>query len=408
MEKRTSWKRWENPGDPHLMNRIQWNFRELESMQQVFDADWFGYGAVNKDLEKKLATYTGVPYFNLTNSGSTALTTAIKVLYHSGRLKRGDLVIHPVTTFPTSISAALDYGLIPIFIETRADTYVADEAQVERAVQKFPSARAMILPHLLGNIPNMDRIRSALGDRILIEDCCDTLGGTFNGRHVGSFGDFMALSFYGSHHISAAGVGGALGTPDEKLSQLAKSIIFWGHDYDTHDTNGSNDKQKDFLARYDCQTIGSDFQLSAIQAAFALAQMDRLPDFVLRREKQFQEMDTMFKENGYFNTPVSDTSSRPSWFCYPVTIKPEAPFKRRDFVEYLTDRKVETRPIMCGNLLKQAPYSGIKRITLDRDNFPIGDAIQETGMFLPCWGMPDNQKADYYRILQDFLGRNKY
>ena len=405
MGKEAGWKRWEKKGDPHKINRIQWGPEELEYIQRVFNEDWFGYGSCHKELEQRLSSFTGIPRFNLTNSGSTALTTAVKTLFHRGTLKRGDFILHPITTFPTSISCAIDYGLVPVFIETKRGTYVCDEEQVDRAIREHPEIKGMILPHLLGNIPNMDKIIGSLGARVLIEDCCDTLSGYFDGQHVGTFGDFMALSFYGSHHITAGGVGGAVGTKSEINSQIARSIIFWGHDYDTH-TGGS--AKKDFLARYDCQTIGSDFQMSAIQASFALAQMNRLAEFIKKREIQFTEMRDLFGHSDFFELPTSDPLSSPSWFCYPLTVKENAPFKRDELVAYLTENQVETRPIMCGNILRQKPFRLIERVTLDNEQFPIGDEIQRAGLFLPCWGMPDEQKEDYYRILKDFLHSKKY
>jgi CDP-6-deoxy-D-xylo-4-hexulose-3-dehydrase len=375
------------------MNRIQWDKRELDSIEKVFESDWFGYGEQNRELEKKLAEYSKIPYFNLTNSGSTAIWTALKVLIHEKKLKRGDLIIHPITTFPTSISSAIDSGLVPVFIETKQDTYVADEDQVERAIKKYPNIKGMILPYLLGNIPNMEKIRNALGNRILIEDCCDTLGGTFDGLHIGSFGDFAAFSFYGSHHITAGGVGGAIATKDTKLSGLAKSMIFWGHDYDVEQT---------FLNRYEGATVGSDFQMSAIQAAFALAQISKLPEFVKARAKQFEEMKNIFQEYNFFHTPISDSRSSPSWFCFPLRVKENTPFTRENFVYYLKQNNIEIRPIMNANILRQKPYQGIERITLNK-NYPVADDLCTNGLFIPCWGMPENQKQDYHQTLKRFL-----
>jgi len=388
-----SWKKWEKKGDPHLINRAQWDEAELKAIEEVFDNDWFGYGKINQEFEKKLAEFTKIPYFNLTNSGSTAIWTAIKCLFHDKKLKRGDLVIHPITTFPTSISSAIEFGLIPVFIETKPNTYVVDEAEVERAIEKYPQIKGMIMPYLLGNIPNMERIKKALGDRFLIEDCCDTLGGTFDGIHVGAFGDFSAFSFYGSHHITAGGVGGALATNDEKLSRTAKSLIFWGHDYDVDQT---------FLNRYEGATVGSDYQMSAIQAAFALAQIKKLPGFVEARAKQFAEMMTLFKGYDFFHLPESDSRARPSWFCFPLRVKENAPFNRETFVEYLKSNNVEIRPIMNANILKQKPFQHIERITM-HEEYPIAEDLLKNGLFLPCWGMPEEQKQDYYDIIKKFL-----
>jgi CDP-6-deoxy-D-xylo-4-hexulose-3-dehydrase len=406
MDNITSWKKWEKHGDLHLMNRVQWDGEELEKMKIPFLQDWHGYGDAQELLEQKLSDFTGVKYFNLTNSGSTAITTALKVLREQKRFNYGDLIIHPITTFPTSISPAIDYGGIPVFIETKEGTYVADEEQVEIAIKKYPNIAGMILPHLLGNISNTESILKSLNGRWLIEDSCDTLGGSFDGKQTGNFGDFAAFSFYGSHHKSTAGVGGAVGTNDEELSKLAKSIIFWGHYYDNH-TN--KDRHSNFLNRYATQTIGSDFQMSGIQAGFGLAQIEKLPKFIEERKKQFKELDDLLHEKGeeYFVFPKSDPKSDPSWFSYPLVVKKSAPFTREEFVNYLTENYVEVRPIMCGNLIRQIPFAKAKKITLDNEKFPIGDSIEERGFFIPAWGMPENQKRDYHETLRKFLDTYK-
>ncbi|MBL7059076.1 DegT/DnrJ/EryC1/StrS family aminotransferase [Candidatus Pacearchaeota archaeon] len=402
MEKELSWKEWENPGDPHLINRVQWDKRELESMMLPFYQDWHGYGKAQQKLENELSKFTGISSFNLTNSGSTAITTGLKVLKEQGRFKPGDLILHPVTTFPTSISPAIDYGGIPVFIDTKPGTYVVDEDQVERAIKTHPEIKGMVLPYLLGNIPNMDRIKNALGERWLIEDSCDTMGGYFGETHVGNFGDFAAFSFYGSHHMTTAGVGGAVGTNDKELTNLAKSIIFWGHDYETHDGGKTN---TEFLKRYATKTMGNDFQMTGVQAGFGLAQIEKIPGFIEARNNQFKELDQFFKEKGekYFILPRSDPKSKPSWFSYPLVVKEDSPFTREEIVEYLTENNVEIRPIMCGNILKQPPFSKIEKITLDNEKFPVADAIEERGFFIPAWGMSENQRKDYNQILEKFL-----
>jgi CDP-4-dehydro-6-deoxyglucose reductase, E1 len=402
--KANSWKKWK-PGMKHLMNRIQWDEREMDSVQNlVLNKDWFGYGEANKSLEEKLAQFTKIPYFNLTNSGSSAIAVAVQHLKDAGRVHQGDLVLHPITTFPTSIAPAIREGLVPFYVETKPNTYVVDEAQVERAIERFPEIKGMILPHLLGNIPDMTRITAALGDRFLIEDSCDTMGGTYNGKHTGSFGDFVAFSFYGSHHITSAGVGGAVGTHSERRTQDLKSRIFWGHDYDTHT---GNDSRKEFLARYNCQTVGNNFQMSAIQAAFALSQMDRLPQFVQRRKEQFQEMYKLLSRyEGSINLPQSNPKADPSWFSFPITVKEEASFTRDEFANYLTKNNVETRPIMLGNILRQRPYQLSPHSSLSTSH-PVGDYISERGLFIPCWGMPNKQRESYYSTLERFFKEHK-
>ena len=384
------------------MNRIQWDKKELERMLIPFIQDWHGYGDAQQTLEKKLIDFTEIPHFQLTNSGSTAITTGLKVLREQGKFKLGDIVLHPITTFPTSISSTIDYGGIPLYIETKVGTYVVDEDQVEMAIKKHPEIVGMVLPHLLGNVPNMEHIKTSLGDRWLIEDSCDTIGSYFDGKHTGSFGDFGAFSFYGSHHITTAGVGGAIGINNEELSKLAKSIIFWGHNYDIHNNKNTHTS---FLNRYATQTIGSDFQMSGIQAGFGLAQIERLPQFIKERKNQFQELEKIFHEKGeeYFVLPTSDSKSEPSWFCYPLVVKEDSPFSREEFVDYLTKNYVEIRPIMCGNILKQIPFAKAKKITLNDEKFIVGNSIEERGFFIPSWGMPENEKQDYHSVLENFL-----
>ncbi len=394
MDDKLSWKRWDI--DPHLINRMQWDSSEVEAMKKVLASDWFGYGEANKQLEKKLVDFTKLAHVNVTCSGSASLLVAVKTLMHEGRVKSGDLVLHPITTFPTSISSAIDLGLVPVFVETKSRTYVIDPEQVEKAIAQYPEIKGLILPYLLGNIPDMERITKALNGRFLIEDSCDTLGGTFAGHSIGHYADLTSFSFYGSHHISTAGVGGALGTNSKKLHDTARSIIFWGRDFSLGDA---------FLNRYKYATIGTNSQMSALQAAFGLAQMERLDGYVKARKSQFDEMMQLFKKyDKWFELPEVHPLASPSWFAFPLVIKSDAPFTREVFVSYLTENKVEIRPIMCGNLLKQPPYASIKHVRLQNE-FPIGEKIEQSGMFIPCWGMPQDQKKHYYGVINDFFSK---
>ncbi len=389
-----SWKRWKQ-GDWHLINRIQWDEKEVQAVMDVFRNDWFAAGKKVKEFSDSFSKYTGIRYIIPANSGSAAIEAALLALKHEGRWQHGDSIIHPVTTFATSISSAINLGLKPVYIETRPQTYVADPEQVEMAIKNHPETRGMVLPHLIGNISDMHRIKRALEDRFLIEDCCDTLGGQFDGKHIGSFGDAAAFSFYASHHITAGGVGGAIGTNNERLYRLIRSTIHWGRDFSPGD-----DK---FLKRYTYETRGLDAQMTEIQAAFATAQLKRLPEIVKARAEQFAEMTDLLDEHEFFYLPKSYPNAKPSWFAYPLTIKPDAPFTRSDFSRYLTNKKVEIRPLMCGNITRQAPFNTSERTSLKEGRFPIGDNVEFSSLFIPCWGMPRNQREDYYKILKDYL-----
>jgi len=395
MTRKRSWKKWKRRGDPHLINRIEWDDAEATALESVLDEDWFGYGEQNRQFEEKLSDITGIHHFNLTNSGSAALWIALKGIAHQGRVKPGDKIIHPITTFATSVSCAIDMSLVPVYVETAPNTYVVDPEKIEQALKKHPDIQGAIIPYLLGSIPDMDRIREALGDRFLIEDACDTMQGCFGGQPIGSFGDYITFSFYGSHHITSGGVGGAVGTNHAELSAIAKSLIFWGRDFSAGDS---------FLDRYKYLTIGTDSQMSAIQAAFGLAQMSRLEDFIVRRKQQFAEMTTILERYDYFDLPISHPAAEPHWFAYPLQIKPGAPFTREEFVVYLTEHNVEIRPIMCGNILRQKPFAEADHRVLQEEH-PVADRIERDGIFIPCWGMPDDEKSDYHETLESFFSR---
>jgi len=398
MKARLAWKPWEKPGDKHLINRIQWGEQEVKALERVLNSDWFGYGEVNKEFERALVDSTGITYVHLTNSGSAAIETGLLALKADGRWQHGDKVIHPVTTFATSISSAINLGMQPIFIETKPGTYVADPEQVIAAVERFPEVRGMVLPHLLGNIPDMDKIKRALGpQRFLVEDSCDTMGGTYDGRKIGTFGDITAFSFYGSHHITAGGVGGAAATNDKRLQTLLRSLIFWGRDFRPGD--------EEFLKRYTYETLGTDSQMTGIQAAFGLAQIQKLPGYIDQRAQQFGEMTTLFSRTDFFDLPKVHPKAKPSWFSYPLTVKTSAPFDRSEFAKYLTSKGVEVRPVMCGNITLQKPFSRVSWHSLNNGKFPIGDSVEERALFVPCWGMLQDQKRDYYNIFEEFIKR---
>lgn len=388
-----SWNKWKK-GDPHLINRIQWDSNERKALERVLESDWFAGGKIREEAEKKFSTFINRPYVHLTNSGSAAIQTALMALQEKGYWQPGDLVLHPITTFATSVSSAAFLGMIPVYVDTKPYTYVADPDQVSKAIEKYPQIKGMVLPHLLGSIPDIYAIREALEDRFLIEDCCDTLGGTFDGKPLGSFGEFAAFSFYASHHVTAGGVGGAVATKDKLLHESAKSIIYWGRDF--------KDGDEEFLKRYNYAAVGTDSQMCNLQAAFLSVQLDRLPGFVEARAKQFKEMTDLFAQNNYFNLPVTHPKANPSWFSYPLTVKRDAPFTRAEFARYLTKNNIECRPLMCGNITEQKPFRKVKHICLE-DRFPVAEEIEERSLFIPCWGMLEEQKADYYKILRKFF-----
>lgn len=397
------WKKWE-PGFPVQINRIVWGQREIDQIQEVLDNDWFGPGRKVTEFAKSISDYTDIPHVQPVNSGSTALTLAVEAMIHLGLWKDGDWILHPLLTFPTSIVPAIKNGLVPIFIDIDPNTYQIDLKQTEAAMNTYGDRiKGAIIPHLLGNICDIAVLMNILDGRPFIEDCCDTMGGYYDGLHIGNFGHVAAFSFYGSHHVTTAGVGGALATHNEEIYNYAKSVTHWGR----NDYAPLCDPYEKFSKRYRYETLGSDYQMTEFQAAFGIAQMARLNEANEKRLQRFAELDRYLRDlEDYFYLPYTDSGeAAPSWFCYPLTIKPKAPFDRQEFATYLIKNKIEIRPIFTGDILAHPALIKVPadKKVLFRNRSKNAALIGNNGLFLPAWGMSDGEMAYMLDVLDQFF-----
>jgi CDP-6-deoxy-D-xylo-4-hexulose-3-dehydrase len=401
---RGRWKEWK-PGDPVLINRIVWGQPEIDKIQEVLDNDWFGPNQKVTEFTKSISDYTDIPHIQPVNSGSTALTLAVEAMVELKLWQPGDLILHPLLTFPTSIVPAAKAGLKVVFVDVDPNTYQIDLELMKAAINIYGDhIKGAIIPHLLGNISDMALLMDILDGRPFIEDCCDTMGGYYDGLHVGNFGHIAAFSFYGSHHVTTAGVGGALATHSEEIYNYAKSATHWGR----NDYALLGDQYEKFSRRYWYETLGSDYQMTEIQAAFGIIQMARLDRANEKRSLRFWELALYFSQfDDYFHLPYAAESgdAMPSWFCYPLTIKPEAPFDRREFATYLIENKIEIRPIFTGNILEHPAFSRLPphRKMLFNDQSRNADLIGTNGLFLPAWGMSDGEMAYMMEVLSAFF-----
>lgn len=390
-------KEWK-PGDWIYINKMYWGKNEIDEITKVLSADWFaGNSITNKKFEELICNFSGLKYFQTTNSGSSALEISLDALVHMGKLKRGDKILHPVLTFPTSISHAIRLGLIPVFVDVGEGTYVVDEDSVQMAFEEHPDIAAAIIPALLGNSPHIDLLLSCLAGKPLIIDSCDTMGTKWDDVELVKYGDFGCYSFYPSHHITTA-VGGGLGTDDDELYNIAKSMAFWGR----NDRVENEDRLTSFLKRYTYTTIGHDSQMSALLAAIGIAQMCRLDVYIFERDRIFKKLQKLFSSKmDYFVLPrrVSDRADV-SWFCYPVIIKDNAPFTREDVINYLLDNKIEIRPPMT-NLLDNEIYRKQKYITAG--DFKNAQLTYNNGFFIGAYPMEAKQEECYFDVLGNFL-----
>ncbi len=331
---------------------------------------WLTTGRFNAAFEARLTKYLGMRRGALTvNSGSSAnlvaLTALTSHLLGDRALKPGDEVITVGTGFPTTVNPILQNGLVPVFIDVDIPTYNVDPALIEAAVSG--RTRAIMLAHTLGNPFDLTEVMRVAKkyDLWVVEDCCDALGSTYEGRMVGSFGDVGTLSFYPAHHITT-GEGGAVFTNRAKVRRAMESIRDWGRDCwcapgqdDTckkRFTSQHGDLPFGFDHKYTYSHLGYNLKITDMQAAVGLAQMDHLPGFVTARRENFAHLSTAMAEfEDWLILPRATPGSDPSWFGYCLTVREDAPFDRDALVRHLNAHKVATRPLFGGNLLRQ-PY----------------------------------------------------
>lgn len=343
--------------------------REMELMVESSLDGWLTTGRFNDQFEKKLATYLGVKHLITVNSGSSANLVAFSTLTSpqlgDRAIRPGDEVIGVAAGFPTTVNPILQFGAVPVFVDVELGTYNIDASKIEAAIS--PKTKAIMLAHTLGNPYNLDVITALCKKHNLwlIEDCCDALGATYNGQLVGTFGDIGTLSFYPAHHITM-GEGGAVFTNNSDLKRIAESFRDWGRDcYCAPGQDNTCGKRfcwklgnlpEGYDHKYTYSHLGYNLKITDMQAACALAQMDRLEGFVQARRDNFAYLhDRLQSCREFLILPGATPNSVPSWFGFPITLKPEAEFRRVDLLSYLDQNKIGTRLLFAGNLTRQ-PY----------------------------------------------------
>jgi CDP-6-deoxy-D-xylo-4-hexulose-3-dehydrase len=333
---------------------------------------WFTTGRWAKDFERKLARFFGVRSASLVNSGSSANLVALSALTSpklgDRQLKPGDEVITVAAGFPTTVNPIFQNRLVPVFIDVTLPTYEIDVTKLEEA--KSDRTKAVMIAHTLGNVFNLEAI-SAFCKKYnlwLIEDCCDALGSTYKGQKVGTFGDIATVSFYPAHHITM-GEGGAVLTDKPALQVLIDSFRDWGRDCwcepGVDNTCGKRfDWQLGTLPcgydhKYTYSHVGYNLKATDMQAALGVSQIEKLPHFIARRKENFAYLKAALKPlEQYLVLPVAGEHSDPSWFGFPIAVKPEAPFTRDQLTRELDNKKIGTRLVFAGNLLRQPAYEG--------------------------------------------------
>ena len=336
---------------------------------------WLTAGRFADSFEFKFAKFVGARDARLVNSGSSANLIAISALTSptlgERQLKPGDEIITVAAGFPTTVNPIVQNRLVPVFVDVDLGTYNVDVSQLEKALSL--RTKAMIFAHTLGNPFNAAAVSEFARNHNLwlIEDCCDALGSTYGGRHVGTFGDIATFSFYPAHHITM-GEGGCVATNRPKLTKLIESFRDWGRDcWCAPGKDNTCGKRFDWQLgtlpygydhKYTYSQIGYNLKVTDMQAAVGVSQLDKLEGFIAARKKNFARLkEGMNSLQEIFLLPEPTPGSDPSWFGFPIAVKPESGLTRERIIQFLDQRRIGTRLLFAGNLVRQPAYLNIEK-----------------------------------------------
>ncbi len=387
--------------------------RELVSAVDAVLDFWLTAGPRAEAFEGGLARFLGLEHALAVNSGSSANLVALTALC-SRRLERplgpGDEVITPAVGFPTTVAPIVQNRLVPVFVDCELGTYNLDTEQLEPALSE--RTRAIFLAHTLGNPVEMEPVMdfARAHDLYVIEDVCDALGSVYAGQMVGSFGHLATLSFYPAHHITT-GEGGAVVTDDPQLARIAQSVRDWGRDcycsYDSPPGGACGHRfewripglDEPYDHRYLFTEIGYNLKMTDLQAAVGLAQLEKLPAFIAARKRNFARLyEGLEPYREFLILPRWSERADPAWFAFPITVRPGAPFGRREMVTFLEERNVETRLLFAGNVVRQPGYRHIEhRAVGDLSN---SDRVLRSTFFIGVYPGLDDDRLDY--VLETF------
>lgn len=345
-------------------------------LRNVVDAGldfWLTAGRFADDFESRFAKTVGTRYSLLVNSGSSANLVAVSALTSpllgDRRLRPGDEVITVAAGFPTTVNPIVQNGCVPVFVDVEPTTYNVNLDRLEAAITD--RTRAIVIAHTLGNPFRVAEIAALCKqhDLWLVEDMCDALGAEYDGVPVGTFGHFATASFYPAHHITM-GEGGAVMTKSPLLKKAAESFRDWGRDCwcapGIDDTCGKRfewqlgDLPHGYDHKYTYSHVGYNLKVSDMQAAVGVSQLDKLPGFVAARRANFNRLwKGLASLEEMLVLPEATPTSSPSWFGFPITVREDSPISANDLVRHLEDRKIATRKIFAGNLVRQPAYAEV-------------------------------------------------
>ena len=393
---------------------------DAEEMQHLVDSSldfWLTTGRFAARFEKEFAKVFGMRHALLVNSGSSANLLALSSLTSPSlgerALKPGDEVITVAAGFPTTVNPIIQNGLTPVFVDVKLPTYDIDPNKLEAALSE--KTRAIMLAHTLGNPFDLGAVKKFADEHglWLVEDCCDAVGATYDGKHVGTFGDVATASFYPAHHITM-GEGGAVLTNRPRLKTLIESFRDWGRDcWCAPGENNTCGRRFDWQLgdlpygydhKYTYSHIGYNLKATDMQAAVGVAQLGKLEGFIEARRKNFAFLKEGLRDlEEYLVLPEATPNSEPSWFGFALAVRPEAPFGRDDLVQHLESRKIATRLLFGGNLVRQPAYKNVEyRVVGDLTN---SDFVMDRVFWIGLYpGLSEAHLGYVVETIHDFVG----
>lgn len=413
-------KKWEAGKDWVQYAGPYFNSEEYVEAIRSLLGEWLVLGADAIKFEHKFSRLLGKKHGLLTNSGSSAnLLMMLAMTSKRGyNFPKGTKVITPIAGFPTTINPIIQLGFTPIFVDIELQTLNLDLNQVEQACVDNPDAKIITFAHVLGNPPNMNRLMEIVEKYklILLEDCCDALGSTFEGKPLGSFGEMASCSFYPAHHITM-GEGGFVAVNNVDTERIIRSFREWGRGCycvgkQNLLENGScgcrfnnwlpSLPNEIFDHKYVYEEIGYNLKPIEMQASIGLVQIKKLEEIGIKRKQNYKDLFSAFnKYNQYFHLHEAQSGADVDWFAFPITVKDNSPFKRSDICQFFEAHKIQTRPYFAGNIMLQPAYTHLMDSKEVIEKYPIARKVTTDTFFLGTSPVINKEKIDYIESILD-------
>jgi CDP-6-deoxy-D-xylo-4-hexulose-3-dehydrase len=388
---------------------------EFEAGVKSLLSGWLAMGDQGLKFEKEFPKQFGKTKGIVTNSGSSANLLMMTALTSKRgyNLPKGTKVLTPIAGFPTTLNPMLQVGFTPVFVDIELDTLNLNLDQAEQRLKEDPEIRVITFAHVLGNPPNMDRVMELVNkyNLILLEDCCDALGSTYDGKPLGSFGLMASCSFYPAHHMTM-GEGGYVATNDEATDIILRSFREWGRGCYCVGPEANKLKcgtcgkrfnnwvpalpEETFDHKFVYDEIGYNLKPIEMQCAMGMKQLEKLPKIHSLRRRNYKLLfDIYSKYEQFFHLPRARDKADPSWFAFPLTIRADAPFNRSDIVDYLEENLIQTRPYFAGNIMLQPAYSHLMDMNKAKNDFPVATMTMTRSYFHGTSGVITPEQIAY-------------